>query len=30
LGEPFTAYIVLGIALIFTGILIVVKKRGAN
>ena len=30
LGEPFTFYIVLGIALIFTGILIVVKKRGAN
>jgi len=30
LGEPFTAYIVLGIALIFAGILIVVKKRGAN
>lgn len=29
LGEPFTAYIVLGIVLIFAGILIVVKKRGA-
>ena len=27
LGEPFTAYIVLGIALIFAGILIVVKAR---
>ena len=27
LGEPFTAYIVLGIILIFAGILIVVKKR---
>ncbi|MBE8952082.1 MAG: DMT family transporter [Quinella sp. 1Q7] len=28
LGEPFTAYIVLGIVLIFAGILIVVKARG--
>ncbi len=29
LGEPFTAYIVLGIVLIFAGILIVVKTRRA-
>lgn len=30
LGEPFTVQIVLGMALIFAGILIVVKKRGAK
>ncbi len=30
LGEPFTVQIVIGIILIFAGILIVVKKRGAK
>ena len=30
LGEPFTVQIVLGMVLIFAGILIVVKKRGAK
>ena len=30
LGEPLTAYIILGMVLIFAGILIVVKKRGAK
>jgi len=30
LGEPFTLQIVLGMVLIFAGILIVVKKRGAK
>ena len=30
LGEPLTAYIILGMTLIFAGILIVVKKKGAK